>query len=273
MDIRIAQTFIEQNGSPIERIRLAALISRQPLHAIPTELAVLQNEDHGFPYELRPGAPSALYQTATLLQWLYQLGLDDMPASRNAAAFLTSHQTSRGIWRESRELQSLLPPPWMDPDSTDADIYTTAYCAATLALYDPTSLFLDRAANWLQSQQGRDGLLHGWKFHASWLTVPVFAAIFGQEARATRRLIGGLGRAINGEWPPSMLASLLMWLLEGGYTMRTDIVAHAWVLLRDAQAPDGSFATEEGMDDTVEATQTALAVALRLRDAAGGTRG
>jgi hypothetical protein len=103
--------------------------------------------------------------------------------------------------------------------------------------------------------------------------VPVFAGIFGQDARATRRLIGGLGRALSQEWMPSMQAALLMWLLDSGYTARTELVAHAWALLSGTQAPDGSFASEEGPEDAVETTLTALAVAHRLGHAASRARG
>jgi hypothetical protein len=240
---------------------------------VPADLAALQNDDGSFPYQMQHSLPGTLYHTATVLQWLHQLHLDDSTVASGAASFLASRQTPRGIWREGREVQSLGPPLWMDPDSTEADIYTTAYCAATNALRDPTALALDRAANWLQSQQGRDGLLHGWRLHASWLAVPVFAAIFGQDARATRRLVGGLGHALSPEWAPSMLATLLLWLLESGYTLRTGLVAHAWELLDTGQSPDGSFAPEEGAGDVVEATLTALIVAHRLAPVSGLTHG
>ena len=140
-------------------------------------------------------------------------------------------------------------------------------------LHDPTALALDRAAAWLQTQQARDGLLNGWRYHASWLAIPIFAANFGEDTRATRRLISSLGRALNDEWAPSMLASLLQWLLAAGYTPRTGLVAHAWELLERSQAPDGSFATEDEAESTVEATLTALAVARRLASRMDRRRG
>src|SRR3712207_8336895 len=47
--------------------------------------------------------------------------------------------------------------------------YTTALCGATLIAGGEGDVAADRAVVWLQTQQGRDGLLHGFKLHARWL--------------------------------------------------------------------------------------------------------
>jgi prenyltransferase beta subunit len=160
-------------------------------------------------------------------------------------------------------LQQFNPPLWMDPESTAADVYTTAFCANTMAVVGDDELAVDQAVDWLQTQQGRDGLLAGFKAHSSWLAVPAFERVFGQETRATRRLIAGLGGILAADWPASMLAWLLQSVLDAGSTRRTALVDRAWTMLAAAQQPDGSFSAEEE-DEQVQATLRALIVVQRL---------
>jgi hypothetical protein len=177
--------------------------------------------------------------------------------------FIEQRQTARGIWRESADLQRFNPPLWMDPDSTAADVYTTAICANTLAVLGGDELAVDQAVAWLQTQQARDGLLAGFKAHSSWLALPAFTTIYGPETRTTRRLVAGLGSILDDGWPASMLAWLLQCALDAGYTRRTELVDRAWQQLERAQQPDGSFTVDEG-DDSIHITLQALDVARRI---------
>ena len=264
LDLQQARTFVETHGTPIERARLVALLNRRRPDAVPPELATLQNPDGGFPYELQANQPSTLHHTALVVRWLQNRRQTRSATAGGAYAFILSRQTQRGIWRESPELQRFQLPLWMDPESAVADIYTTALCAATLLAYSDAALAVDRAVAWLQTQQGRDGLLAGFKLHASWLAVPAFAEMLGQDARPTRRLIAGLGDALNPEWMPSMLAGMLDRLLDAGYSQRTEVVARAWELLQTMQEQDGSFVSEDGPDGAAATTLLVLDVMRRL---------
>lgn len=262
IDLATARVFVEANGTPIDRLRLRALLDGDR-PAAPPELQALQNDDGGIALFMSPGLPSALSPTANLLGWLHDLGLDRGDEASRALRFVAERQNNRGIWREPPELQAYNPPPWMDPDSTAADIYTTALCAATLAVFDEDELAVDLAVNWLQSQQGRDGLLAGFRAHSSWIAVPAFVAVLGKETRATRRLVGGLGELLKDDWNGAMLAWLLRSLLDAGYGLATPVVARAWTLLQAAQQSDGSFGAEEG-EEPVPTVLQALAVARQL---------
>lgn len=263
IDLARARAFAEAQGSALDRARLDALLGGDGPPAVPDELRALQNDDGGFALGQIPGQPSALSPTAYALTWLRDLQLADSPEARRALEFIEERQTARGIWRESPALQRFSPPPWMDPESPAADIYTTALCASTLIVLDGDELAADQAVGWLQTQQGRDGLLNGFKAHSSWLAIPAFARVLGPETRATRRLVGGLGALLAPEWPASMLAWMLRCLLDGGYTRRTQVVARAWELLGAAQQPDGSFTVDQG-DDPIEAALQAIDVARRI---------
>src|SRR4051812_45117293 len=118
IDVERARSFIENHGTPIERARLTALLDGRAPGEVPPELATLQNDDGGFPFDLRQGMPSTLNHTALVLQWLADLGQHASPIANGAAAFILSRQTVRGVWREEQGLQQFDPPLWMDPEST-----------------------------------------------------------------------------------------------------------------------------------------------------------
>jgi len=263
IDQERARAFVEANGTPIDRLRLGALLDGVRADETPPELRALQNADGGIALFMDPGLPSALSPSANLLGWLRELGLERSDEARRALRFIAERQSNRGIWRERPELQVYNPPPWMDPESTAADIYTTALCASTLAVFDEDELAVERAVDWLQSQQGRDGLLAGFRVHSSWIAVPAFVAALGDETRATRRLVGGLGGLLQTDWTGAMLAWMLRSLLDAGYGLHTPVVARAWALLQAAQQPDGWFGAEEGEEPTPTVLQ-ALAVARQL---------
>lgn len=263
VDIGLARAFVEASGDALARARVQALVDGVVPPAVPEELRALQNADGGFALAQIAGRPSALSTTASLLSWLRDLQLTDSPEAQRALGFIESRQTKRGIWRESPELQQFQPPLWMDPESVPADVYTTALCASTLVVLGGDELAADQSIGWLQTQQGRDGLLSGFKAHSSWLAVPAFATLLDPETRATRRLIAGLGEILADDWSAAMLTWMLQCLLDGGYTRRTRLVDRAWALLGAAQRPDGSFTVDED-DDPIQTAIQAIDVAQRI---------
>jgi prenyltransferase beta subunit len=269
IDIARARAYIEAHGTPLEQARLIGLLDPQRLDGVAqpavADLLALQNPDGGFPFGWVGGRPSALSTTAYSLYWLRDLHLSGGSEAQRGMDFLAERQAPRGIWREQSELQPFNPPLWSDPESTAADIYTTALCAGAMAVFADDDLAVDAAVNWLQTQQARDGLLAGFKAHSSWLAVPAFERIFGQETRATRRLIAGLGEILSNTWSAAMVAWLLQSLLDAGYTTRTALVERAWEILQTKQQPDGSFTVDDDDDSVTQTTLCAIQVARRFR--------
>ena len=262
LDFAQARQFVAAHGTTIERARLAVLVGEPT--AAPSAFLALQRSDGAFPYDWTAGAPPSLNHTATALHRLRDLGLGDSPPTRAAVTFLVNAQSKRGIWRESKELLRFALPAWMDPESTAADIYTTALCANAVTPYDDGALAIDRATAWLQTQQARDGLLNGFKVTASAYAVPVFAELLGAEGRATRRLVGGIGNVLRPDWSASALALLLRQLFDAGYGLRTEVVARAWTALQNAQQADGSFVDEDDEASPSAVTLEVLVVAHQL---------
>ncbi len=262
LDLERARDYVATHGSDMEKARLAVLLGK-PAEP-PQAFLDLQQDDGGFPYDWIAGAPRSLQHTATSLRWLHDLGLDDHAVTAKAVAFLVNAQKSRGIWRESDDLRRYDLPLWMDPDATAADVYTTASCASALVPFPEGSLALDRAQAWLQSQQGRDGLLQGFKLHASAYAVPVFSETLGIEGRGIRRLVGGLGNVLRSDWAASTLVLLLRQMFDAGYGLRTEVVARAWTMLQAAQLADGSFAEEDEDTGSSAVTLDVMFVAHQL---------
>lgn len=263
MDLDRARAFVHEHGDDVQIARLEALRSRRAATALPPVLVTTQNPDGGWAFGRVAGHPSALHETAQALEAIADLGLLATPAATAGLAFIAARQNRRGVWRESAELASFEPPLWQMPGETAADIYTTALCASTQAQFSDNGLPVDRALAWLQTQQGREGLLPGFKLHSSWLAVPAFVEGLGREARATRRIVAGLGEALNHEWSGAMLAACLYSMLAAGYTTQTRMVARGWEMLQAKQQADGSVTTDEG-EDAAEATFQAIAVAWEI---------
>lgn len=261
ININRGRAFVQEHGSLLERARLAALLDGVRPTSVPPELHALQNPDGGFPYQLQAGKPSTLNHTTLVLEWLADFGLGNDPVAGGARAFLRARQTYGGIWREDRVLQHEDLPLWMEPDSTAADVYTTAYCASALIGDLETIIQIDRTVTWLLTQQGRDGLLHGFKIQSSATALPVFADLLGEEARPTRRIVAALGKALAPDWDAGLLTVLLVRLRQAGYGFHTEVVVRAWDQLQAAQADDGSFTSEDEPDGTVATTIRALDIA------------
>ncbi len=105
MDLQRARAFVEAHGTPIERARLVSLLDGRAPESVPPELALLQNPDGGFPYDLRTGQPSTLHHTALVLGWLGDLRQSESKTAGGAYAFILSREAARGIWRESPDLR------------------------------------------------------------------------------------------------------------------------------------------------------------------------
>ncbi len=262
MNLAAACAFVEREGTPLERARLHALLSRRAAPAVPEELAAATHADGGWALDWEPDRPSSLHATVHALDALADLGLLETPAAQAGLDFMSMHQSRRGIWREAGELATWELPLWMDSTNPAADVYTTALCAGALAQYGGNELVVDRGVNWLQTQQGRAGLLPGWKLHSSWLALPAFVQVLDVQTRSTRRLVGGLGEALGADWTGDMLTGCLSACLSAGYTLHTTLVARAWDLLRAQQGSDGGWSVAE--DERPAVALQAVAVALQI---------
>ncbi|GAC1359725.1 MAG: hypothetical protein NVSMB42_19140 [Herpetosiphon sp.] len=262
MDLQAAITFVATRGTALDKERLAGITERQRQQGLPAALEAARNQDGGWALGLVAGQPSALHTTVLALEALIDIG-----AAREVVqpglTFLQGRHQPRGVWREVQELKAFSLPPWADPELPAADVYTTALCAGALVAAGGSTLAVDRAVVWLQTQQGRDGLLPGWKLHSSWLALPAFAQSLGIDSRATRRLYGGLSNGLSDEWTGGMIVGCLEAVLQASYDDTGTLTQQLMSMLATKQDATGGF--EAGEDEQpVDVTLQAVRVLTRL---------
>lgn len=258
-DLAAASAYVVAHGDALQRARTLALTENQPV-APPPDWLALQQADGGWPLGGSAGRPSSLHATAHALLALLDLRHETLAAAEQARAFIKQRQTKRGVWRESPDLMPFDPPLWQVYDNNAADVYTTALCSSILVPWDVDLLAVDRGVGWLQSQQGMDGLLAGFRLPASWLALPALAQVLNADARAVRRVVAALGDGLSRDWSGAMLAECLRSFAAAGYSPHTTkVVSRALEQLHRDQQPDGSFSAEDEAD-VAEATVQAIAV-------------
>ena len=68
LDIQKAISFVEENGTQLERYRLSYLLGEERDDGVPLRfLKGLQNDDGGFPYKGEKGKPSSVNHTISNL--------------------------------------------------------------------------------------------------------------------------------------------------------------------------------------------------------------
>lgn len=250
MNIAQAINFIQTRGDWVLQARLAAITSAAPaLDLVLNALTAGQNPDGGWPLNGTAGRPTSLYDTCRFLSWLNELDEGGSEMAERARALLVARQSPRGWWRESQDLLPFNPPLWMDAESDEALVYTTALCAATLASYDENPLEVDQAVNWLQGQIAPTGLLPGFRIEATAWAIPAFVANGHRETRSVKRMLMGLGKVLSPEWDAPTLATMLTGLSQAGFPRATREVERGLALLGDLQRPDGGWNDGDGKPD------------------------
>lgn len=251
MNLGQATRWIETNGDELLNARLAALLEGAPApEPLLASIAAGQRPDGSWPFAGEPANPSSLHETCRMLQLLADLDAPEHPAAAAGRGYLSQTQSPRGFWREQQALAALQPPLWMDPESDDATIYTTALCAATLgAVENPDMLAVDQAVTWIQPQVASNGLLPGFRIHATALAVRALVAAAHRETRSVRRMVGGLGDHLSAEWDAPTLAVVIDSLGAAGFPRATRVIERALPLLSKLQRPDGAWPDEQNQPD------------------------
>lgn len=252
MNLQTAIDYVQSSDDPLLQAQLAAALEGAP--ASDTVVALVserQNADGSWPYRNQVGSPPSLHETC---RWLHTLAaLDEAwnESAAHASAWLRDQQRPRGWWRETEALTQYDPPLWMHPESDDATIYTTALCANTLALIgeDEDLLAIDKAVTWLQPQIASNGLLPGFRIHATALALPAFVAIGHAETRPVKRMLRGLSDALSDEWDTPMPALALAALAQAGFRRDARLVQRILNLLSLRQQPDGAWHNEDERPD------------------------
>lgn len=132
MDIPKAISFVEKNGTALEKYRLHFLRGKEKNDEIPLQyLRNLQNEDGGFPYDSEKGKLSCVLTTSYYLGLMVELGLGNSNVCKKTTDYLFRIQGKDGNWSENEAIKQYNPPFWDIP----SDLKTTLWLTANITNY------------------------------------------------------------------------------------------------------------------------------------------
>ena len=98
-------------------------------------------------------------------------------------------------------------------------------------------------------QVASNGLLPGFRIHATALAIPALVAVAHRETRSVRRMVGGLGDQLSAEWDAPTLNAVIGSLAAAGFPRATRVIERALPLLSKLQRPDGAWPDEQNQPD------------------------
>lgn len=261
--------FVHKNGSTIEKARLKSILKEKVAEDVVKEIAVLQNEDGGFPYGMQKGNLSTLGDTQVVLTWLRDLNLLDSSSGRKGFEYIVSLQKEDGSWDENPQIRLYDPPPWMIPGDRKTVVYTSAYSAFWLGIGVYTIPF-EKACTYLKKCQERSGKFEGF-IHSTWIGVSALALKQGWESENVIKGLEFLDSVPLHEWVSSQMSWMLSCFSMAGIPKDNAFSRRIAEELMLRQREDGSFASEDGDPFAVNATVEAIKV-IKWAESAGISR-
>lgn len=271
MDIDQSISFIESNGSDLEKARLNCLLhGTTPLQEIIQGFIELQNEDGGFPFRMQKGNLSTINETTIALWWMEELELLASPTANQAFAYLQSTQQADGSWDEDPRIAQYELPPWMQLGDPKIRLYLSAYATYWLAVGGYINLpAFRKAIHFLIRSQDKSGRFYGY-LHTTWIAVGAILMTGDRYATIVSLGIQALSDKPLTEWDDSQIAWALDCLSAGGLPKYDPFVEGCLVELLRRQNSNGSWASEDGEAHAVGATIQALKALKRYDMLSGG---
>jgi hypothetical protein len=259
VDITKSISFVEQNGSEIEKARLRHILYGATVKPeILQPFVSLQNGDGGFPLNRVKGQPSTINDSLNALWWMEDLGILRSPISEKAIQYLIDTQLEDGGWDEDPNLSSEDLPQWIIPGDLLTRHYLSAYSSYWLVItnYRTNPAFL-LSLDFLDTQLQEGGLFQGY-LHTIWMASSVF--LMAGEAYSEAAMIGmqTLLRQPNSRWKDSQLSWALDCLGKAGLPKEHPFIQLGIKELMHRQSPDGSWSSEEGLTFAINGTIVAL---------------
>ena len=248
INLTAAIQYITEHGTILERARLLYLLMGEP-PALESyrKLVESQRADGGFPSRPKIETPSAVDSTLTALWQFEELGMMDTESARRGFDFLHAMQESDGGLDENPALPEHDLPPWIVPGELSTRLYLTTYAAYWFGLvHGPADPAFTRAVKFIAAHQRADGAVPGY-MHNNWLGASAFLlASGGGYAQMAENVLGYLLSLPPSEWADSQLGWALDCLTRAGLPQEHPFVRFALSELVRRQAPDGSWASEDG---------------------------
>ena len=262
MDIQKAISFVEKNGTALEKYRLRFLLGKKENDEIPLQyLRSLQNEDGGFPYDSEKGKLSCVNHTSNYLALMVELGLGSSSVCKKTTEYLFRIQGKDGSWSENEAIKQYNPPFWDMP----SDLKTTMWLTANIANYlvqlgHSKSQAVQRATRFLLKNRDKEGRFAGF-LHFTWISIGVFGQLKGSESDVVKKALKVMDENVEKLRDG---AGDFAWCLEcfhvAGLTKENSTVKKCIDELVNLQQENGAWLSANGEKFTVSTTINALRV-------------
>lgn len=262
LDIQKSISFIEKNGSELEKFRLRYLLGKEKNNEFPLKyLGELQNDDGGFPYDDEKGKSSSVNSTSANLALMIELELDKSEVCRKTIAYLLKVQGEDCSWDENESINRYNPPFWNMPGDLKTKMWLTASISNYLIqLGHGESSAVRKAVAFLLENRDMEGKFAGF-LHSTWISVGVFGQLEGSRSEVVNKALNIIDQNINRMEDG---ASDFTWCLECFYVAgvpKDNPVAKKFIdRLIELQREDGAWVSGDGNKYTVSATINALRV-------------
>ena len=252
-------SFIEATGSELEKARIRwILFGEKPGQNIVEQLAELQNENGGFPYDMVKGNLSTVDNTLVGLLWMHELGLFNSRLADRAMSYILAVQKQDGGWDEDPAISQYGLPPWIRIGDTTSRLYLSSYAAYWLALGNyTTSTAFEKALAFIIKHQDETGKFQGY-LHTTWIAASVLFMAGSKYRERAEKALQFLEERPLSEWADSQIAWALDCLNNAGLPKDHPFVKAGLNELTHRRRSDGSWASEDGASFDVGATISAM---------------
>jgi len=262
LDVSKAISFVEKNGTALEKYRLRFLIGKEESDEIPLQyLRVIQDEDGGFPYDSETGKLSCVNDTSNYLGLMVELELDSSDVCKKTIEYLFRIQGKDGSWSENEVIKQYNPPFWLIP----GDLKTTMWLTASLTnhliqLGYSKSRAVQRATRFLLKNCDNEGKFAGF-LHSTWISIGVFGQLEGSGSDIVKKALKVIEENIEKLRDG---AGDFAWCLEcfyvAGLTKEDPTVKKCIDELVNLQQENGAWLSADGGKFTVSTTINVLKV-------------
>jgi len=252
-------SFIETRGSELERARIRSILfGEKPEPRVVQQLAELQNQNGGFPYDMVNGNLSAVDNTLVGLLWMDELGIFKSRLADRAMSYLLAVQREDGGWDEDPGLSRYDLPPWIRIGDIVTRLYLSSYAAYWLALANYTKgTAFQKALTFITKYQNETGKFQGY-LHTTWIATSVLFMAGGKYREGAEKGLQFLEAKPLSEWADSQIAWALDCMSSAGLPKNHPFVKAGLKELTSRRRSDGSWSSEDGEAFDVGATIAAI---------------
>ncbi len=262
LNVQKAISFIEENGTELEKYRLNYLLGKERDNEVPLKyLRGLQNDDGGFPYKNEKGKVSCISNTSVNFSLMIELGLAESDVSRKTIQYLLRVQDKDGGWDENGKIKQYNPPFWDTPGDPKTKMWLTAdVCNYLIQLGYRESEAVKKATEFLLKNRDAESKFAGF-MHSTWISVAIFGQLKGSNSEIVKKALKVIERNISRIEDG---ATDFIWCLEcfhvAGISKDTPPVKRCIDRVIELQKKNGAWASADGEKYNVSTTIGALKV-------------